>query len=198
MESAASQRKEGKPNWTLAYVIAGAIGVVSLLALATSPVAALLGDSSYAIPSTLHGVSAIVFVIVATVAAFLGYRLYTGRLEQLHDLRILASLNAFFSIVTVLFGNWIYIFYRAKGGPRTYFLENNPVIHEIFFEFKEFIALFPLPIAVAAPFILWRHGDELAKHTRLRQAVTVSIGLTWLFLMLAFGLGAAITKLRSV
>lgn len=175
-----------------------AIGVVALLGLLTSPVAALLGDSSYAIPSALHGVSAIVYVIIATVAAYLGYRLYVGRLDQLHDLRILASLNAFFSLITILFGNWIYVYYRAKGGPRGYFLETNPVVHQIFFEFKEFVALFTLPLSVAAAFVLLRHGDELAKHTRLRQAVGGLLGLTWLYLMLAFGLGAAITKLRGV
>jgi cytochrome bd-type quinol oxidase subunit 1 len=196
---------DGEPNvdrprkdWTLAYIVVAAIGVVALLALFTSPVAALLGDSSYAIPSALHGVSAIVYVIVATVAAYLGYRMYIGRLDELHDLRILASLNAFFSLITILFGNWIYIAYRAESGPRTYFLENNPVVHEIFFEFKEFIALFTLPLAVAAAFILLRHRDELLKHSRLRLAVAVALGLSWLFLMLAFGLGAAITKLRSV
>lgn len=187
-----------RPNWTLAYVVIGAIGAVALVALATSPVARLLGDSRYAIPSALHGVSAIVFVIVATIAAYLGYRLFTGRLTDLHDLRILGLLNAFFALVTVLFGNWIYIYYRGQGGPRSYFLETNPVVHQIFFEFKEFIALFTLPLAVAAAFVLVRHGDELAKHKRLRQATAAALGLAWLYLMLAFGLGAAITKLRGV
>lgn len=198
MDETARQVQAKRSDWTLAYVVIGAIGVVALLALATAPVAALLGDSSYAVPSALHGVAAITFVIVATVAAYLGYRLYMGRLEQLHDLRILASFNAFFSLLTIMFGNWVYIAYRAKGGPRTYFLENNPVVHQIFFEFKEFIALFTLPLSVAAAFILLRHRDELLKHSRLRQAVAVALGLSWLYLMLAFALGAAITKLRSV
>lgn len=198
MEEQTTPPSTRKPDWTLAYVLAAAVGVVALIALLTTPVASLLGDSRYAIPSALHGVSAIVFVIIATVSAYLGHRLYTGRLEQLHDLRILASLNAFFSLITILFGNWIYIYYRAQGGPRSYFLETNPVIHQIFFEFKEFIALFTLPLTVAAAFVLLRHGDELAKHTRLRQAVGALLALSWLYLMLAFGLGAAITKLRGV
>lgn len=189
---------KARGDWTLAYVVAGAVGGVALLALVTAPVAGLLGDSRYAIPGALHGVSAVVFVIVSTITAYLAYRLYTGRLESTHDLRIMAGLNAFFSLVTVLFGNWIYIYYRATGGPRSYFLENNPAVHEIFFEFKEFIALFTLPLSVAAAFILLREKDKVLQNRQLRQAVGVLLVLVWVYLMLAFGLGAAITKLRSV
>jgi hypothetical protein len=185
-------------DWTLAYFLVAAVGAVALLALFTAPVARLLGDSRYAIPGALHGVSAIIYVIIATICAYLGYRLYAGRLESTHDLRILASLTAFFSLVTVMFGNWIYIYYRETGGPRTYFLETDSVIHEIFFEFKEFIALFTLPLAVATAFVLLREKDHILQRPALRQAVSVMLGLQWLFLMLAFGLGAAITKLRSV
>ena len=49
-----------------------------------------------------------------------------------------------FSLATIMFGNWIYIFYQASTGPRAYFLENFPEIHKVFFEFKEFVALFTL------------------------------------------------------
>lgn len=187
-----------RPDWNLVYILIAAVGAVALLALITAPVAALLGDSQYAIPATLHGVSAILYVIVATVAAYLGYRLYVGRLTAYHDLRILSGLNSFFSLLTVLFGNWIYIYYRAKGGPRTYFLENNPEVHEIFFEFKEFVALFTVPLSFAAFFILWLEKDRLRDKKFLREAVAALLVLSWIYLMLAFGLGAAITKLRGV
>lgn len=187
-----------RPDWTLAYVMAGAVGAVALLALLTAPVADLLGDSRYAIPGALHGAAAVVFVVVETVLLYLAYLLYTGRLKAYHDLRVLAALGAFLSLVTVVFGNWIYVYYRASEGPRTYFLENAPAIHEVFFEFKEFIALFTLPLSVAAAYIAWREGDALDGKPRLRQVVAVLLALAWAYLMLAFGLGAAITKLRSV
>ncbi len=185
-------------DWTLAYILMAAVGVVAILAMVTAPVAELLGDSRYAVPATLHGISSILYVIVATVAAYLALHLYTGRLQAYRDLRILAMLCAFFSLITILFGNWIYIFYRQEGGPRSYFLETNPALHEIFFELKEFVALFTLPLAVAAAFSLWREGDGLAHKPHLRQAISVLVVLGWIFTMLVFGLGAAITKLRSV
>ena len=196
--SKSPEEPRAKTNWTLAYWIVGAVAVVTLLALLAAPVARLLGDSRYAIPSALHGVSSIVYLIVATVLAYLAYLLYTDRLQSYHDLKILASLSAVFSFTTIFFGNWIYIYYRATDGPRTYFLENDPEIHEFFFEFKEFIALFTLPLSVAAASIILREGDHLRARPLTRQAVAVLLLLAWLFLLVTFGLGAAITKLRSV
>jgi hypothetical protein len=77
-------------------------------------------------------------------------------------------------------------------------LENSPEIHEIFFEFKEFIALFPLPLAVATTYIIWRYGDRLIEDKSLRSWVGIVIAVAWGGLMIAYVLGAGITKLRSV
>lgn len=189
---------EMKRDWTLAYFLAGGIGVVTILAMVTAPVSVLLGDSKYAVPSSLHGLSAIIYLVVATVLAYLGYRLFKGELTAYTDLRMLSGLNALFSLATIMFGNWIYIFYRAKTGPRTYFLENAPEIHKIFFEFKEFMALFTLPLAVGAAYILWKERDNIKEKVVLRQIVGALLILSWVYLMLTFGLGAAITKLKGV
>lgn len=187
-----------KRDWTLAYMIGGAVGLVTVLAMVTAPTAALMGDSKYAIPSSLHGLSAIIYLVASTIAAYLGYRLYRGELSAYYDLRMLSRLSAFLSLVTIMFGNWIYIFYRAKDGPRTYFLENMPEIHKIFFEFKEFMALFTFPVALTAAYILWKEKDNIKDKADIRQVVGVLLILSWFYMMVAFGLGAAITKIRGV
>lgn len=192
---------ETKANRILLYLLGATVGAAALIALVTSPVAVLLGDSKHAIPGALHGVTAILYVIVATISAYMAYRLYFGRLEDLRDLRIVASLNACLSLLTIIFGNWIYIYYRAKGdSPREYFLEDaaREPIHEIFFEFKEFLALFTLPLSIAAAYILLRERDDVKRRKWLHQIVAVLLVAAWAALMLTFGLGAAITKLRSV
>jgi hypothetical protein len=192
------EQTRSKPNWALAYWVAGAVAVAGFLALVTSPIADLLGDSEYAIPAALHGVAAMVYLVVGTVLAYMAYLLYVDRLQAYHDLKVLSLLSTAFSLLTIMFGNWIYIFYRASEGPRTYFLETNPAVHEIFFEFKEFAALFTLPLSMAAAAIIVREGDHLRSRPLTRQVVAVLLALSWLFLLLVFGLGAAITKLRSV
>lgn len=71
-------------------------------------------------------------------------------------------------------------------------------MHEFFFEFKEYTALFTLPLMAAATSIIVREGAHLRARPLTRQVVAVLLALSWFFLIIVFGLGAAITKLRSV
>ena len=158
----------------------------------------LMGESPFASIATIHGMFATLGVIVGSATGYLGWRLLLGHLKAYRDLRILATVSSVFAFLAILTGNWIYIAYRGPGGPREFFINNFPTIHEIFFEFKEFIALFPLPIAVAATFILWKYKDSLPVDEKLRNAVGVMIAVAWTILMIVFVLGAAITKLMSV
>ncbi|MBI3022654.1 MAG: hypothetical protein HYY68_02875 [Thaumarchaeota archaeon] len=181
--------------------IAGWVVVTAFLALiasTTAPFGAFLGDTQYAVVSTVHGMLATLGVIIGTVATYLGWRLFTGKIRAFTDLRILSVLSALIATGTVLFGNWIYVAYRATGGPREFFLKNNPEIHEIFFEFKEFIALFTIPLSIAAAFIIWRYKDQVIGDRPLRTWVFIAIMIAWTALMIAFLLGAGITKVRSV
>ena len=68
----------------------------------------------------------------------------------------------------------------------------------VFFEFKEFTALFTLPLSVAATFILWRYGRQILERNWTRTSVAILIALHFFYFMLAFGLGAAVTKLKSI
>jgi hypothetical protein len=167
------------------------------LFLITAPVQALLGESAWAAVSGMHGLGAGVFMIGTTVGLYQAYRLYRGSPLQIGEMQIGSTFTAAASLITILFGNWIYIAYRAKTGPRTYFLENMPAIHEIFFEFKEFVALFTLPIIVGVAFVIWYYGDQLRLRPALRNLVALGLVLVFFYFAAAFGLGAAITKLRA-
>src|SRR3990172_4262260 len=98
----------------------------------------------------------------------------------------------------IIFGNWVYIGYREAGGPRSWFLENSPEVHEIFFEFKEYIALFTLPLALGTMFTIWTYRERLREDKSLRTTVALLLIVKWAIFILTFILGAAITKLRSV
>ncbi len=169
-----------------------------LIALLTAPVEAFFGTGTLAVISATHGLLATLGVIVGTVTSYLGYRLFTGKIKAFSDLKILSAVSTFIAAATIIFGNWIYIAYRAPGGPRAFFLKQNPAIHGVFFEFKEFIALFPLPLAVAATYVIWKYGNELIENKPLRTWVGMIFALAWGGLIIAYLLGAGITKLRSV
>lgn len=183
---------------SLVAVIAIMIGSALGFVLLTAPFEKLLGAGGGALPAAIHGLMAFLYLFVGTIGLYLGWRLLTGHIRAFADLQLLAVVAATFSLLAICFGNWLYIFYRAPAAdsPRSYFVKNMPEVHKVFFEFKEFSALFTLPLAVCAAFILWRYGVQTLERPWLRYSVAVLMGLAFFYLVVAFGLGAAVTKLR--
>jgi len=172
--------------------VAGAILILS------APAEELLGESAYRFRSAFHGLFAGIFMITATVGVYQAFRLWVGTAFNVREMEVGSVLNAAVCFLTILFGNWIYIPYRAPGGPRAHFLQTSAGVHEVFFEFKEFTALFTLPLAVAAAFLICRYAGRLAESERLREAAALLLILTFFYFAVPFGLGAAVTKLMSV
>ncbi|HLE53830.1 MAG TPA: hypothetical protein VI999_01125 [Thermoplasmata archaeon] len=183
---------------TLLILMVGAIAVIGLVTAVTAPVSDLLGDSQWSVISVFHGLGATAFLLGATIAVYLAWRLYIGEIRAFRDLKWLAAFSTVMSAVTISFGNWIYIGYRAPGGPRAFFMNDMPAIHQVFFEFKEFIALFTLPMMLVGTFLLWKYGEDIVHDQELRAAASLPILLGWVYLVLAYVLGAAITKLAGV
>lgn len=181
----------------LGLVALAAVGLA--IVLATAPAGStLLGENRYALEGALHGVAAGLFMVTATIGLFQAYRLITGTIQHPAQLEFGSVVNAVMALVTILLGNRIYIYYRASGGPRTYFMEHSPEIHKIFFEFKEFSALFTFPLAVAAAYLFLAYGPDLLRRRDLRNTAALLLILTFFYFLVAFGLGAAITKLRAI
>jgi len=164
----------------------------------SAPAEKLLGESAYSVRSAFHGLFAGIFMVTVTVGLYQAFRLWTGPPFHVREMEVGSILNAAVCFLTILFGNWIYIPYRATGGPRTHFLETAPEIHKIFFEFKEFTALFTFPLAVAAAYLICRYGERLSQNRILREMTALLLVLAFFYFVVAFGLGAAITKLKSV
>ena len=183
---------------SLVLVIAIMVLASTVIVLATAPFATILGPSAYALTSALHGLAAFVLLVVATVSLYLAWRLYAGRIKAFSDLQLATAVMSALTFITIVFGNWIYVGYRSKGGVREWLLANNPEAHKIFFEFKEYMALFTLPLAVLAAYLLIRYDMALFERRWLRVTVAVILALTFFYFTVAFGLGAAITKIKPV
>lgn len=183
---------------SLLAVAALMIGSALGFTLMTAPFTKLLGAGGGAVPAAIHGLVAFLYLFIGTIGLYLGWRLLTGRIRAFADLQLLTVVMATFSFLAIVFGNWLYISYRAKdaASPHSYFMANSPDVHKIFFEFKEFGALYTLPLTVCAAFILWRYGRQVMEQSWLRYTVAILIGLSFFYLVVAFGLGAAVTKLR--
>jgi hypothetical protein len=186
---------------TASLVAVAAILIISALAftLLTAPFTKLLGAGAGAVPAAFHGLAAFLYLFVGTIGLYLGWRLLTGRIRAFADLQLLAVVSATLALIAIVLGNWLYIYYRAKtpDSPRSYFMANMPEVHRIFFEFKEFAALYTLPLTVVAAFLLWRHGTQVMDRPWLRYTIAALLGLSFFYLAVAFGLGAAVTKLKA-
>ena len=164
----------------------------------SSPTKQLLGEGAYSIRGAFHGLFAGILMVTMTIGLFQGFRLWKGSFVNVRELETGSIVNAVICFFTIVLGNWVYIPYRASGGPRSHFLETAPEIHKIFFEFKEFTALFTLPLVVATAYIICQYGERLNLDRRLREMVSLLLILAFFYFVGAFGLGAAITKLKSV
>lgn len=181
------------------------IGILTVMAAiaagilwVSSPTEKLLGESAYSVRSAFHGLFAGIFMVTMTIGLYEAFRLWSGKEIRIRELEIGSVVNAVACFLTIAFGNWIYIPYRATSGPRTHFLETSPAIHKIFFEFKEFTALFTLPLVVTAAYLIFRYGEKLNSSKPLREMTALVLILAFFYFVVAFGLGAAITKLKSV
>ena len=189
---------EPAPAWLL-WAIVGLLGLIGVVVVAlTAPLEQLLGSSLHAVRGALHGTCAGLFLVTSTIGLFQAYRLYAGSVWHVAELQAGSVVNAALAVLTVVSGNWIYIPYRAPEGPRTYFLQVAPAVHKVFFEFKEFAALFTVPLSVVAAYLLVRYGGDVYRRRGLSAVVAVLLVLTFFYLVVAFGLGAAVTKFRSV
>lgn len=196
------EKSKGTSERSSKAAIIGVLIVMSFIAtgilLVSAPANQLLGDSAYSIRSAFHGLFAGIFMVTITIGLFQAFRLWAGTIVHVRQLEIGSIVSTAACFLTILFGNWVYIPYRAGDGPRSYFLQTVPEIHKIFFEFKEFTALFTLPLLVAATYIICRYGSRIISNKFLRETVSLLLVLAFFYFTIAFGLGAAITKLKSV
>lgn len=182
----------------IAYVMVLMAAVAGSILLITAPASHLLGGSEYAIRSAFHGLMAGILMVTITIGLYQACRLWIGADINVKEFQVGSLINSIICFFAILFGNWLYIPYRDQEGPRFHFLKTQPEIHKIFFEFKEFTALFTLPLLVAATYIIWNYGDRLERNRDLRIAVSLLLILGFFYFVIAFGLGAAITKLKAV
>ena len=110
--------------------------IVVIVPLMTSPTNKLFGESVYSIRSAFHGLSALIFMITSVIGVYQTLHLWRGSEINISELEIGSVVNASACFLSIFFGNWVYIPYRAQGGPRSHFLAAAPEIHKIFFEFN--------------------------------------------------------------
>lgn len=158
-------------------------------------ISALIGQGFWHRLAAWHGLFAFI-LLVSFVWSF--EAILNLNPASLRRLKIGTLLMPIVSFLTIFLGTWLYIGYRSPDNARAWLLKNAPLVHKFGMEFKEFIAIFSLPLAVVAAYIVWTFGEDLIERRWARNAVFVCVLLAFLCTMTAFGLGALITKTKAV
>ncbi len=179
--------------------VAGLVVAAVLLALLpAAPLQWLVGFDFYSATLTLHGLAAVAILGVAGVAGQMGYRLAVRRAPSLPWLAACSWATAGLAGLTAVLGNLLYASYVASGGPMEELLKKAPEAHAYLFEFKARAGLVPLPLAVAAAFVVRRYGDDLRRDRPLAEIVALALLLEVSEAHLPVVVGAAITRLRGL
>ncbi len=189
---------ETRPFIILIAVASVMVLIAEFIVARTAPIELLIETTQWSAIGTMHGIAGGAIFLTASISLYLSYRLLVGETGSLRDLQLITAATAVSALVTILLGNWIYVGYRAPGMVQEYFQETQPALHFTFFEFKEIIALFTFPLAAAAVFILYRYGESLTHRPWLRTMVFLLVALMFAFFLIAFGLGALITRIKPV
>ena len=158
----------------------------------------LLFPSDYSLKAGIHGISAILAIVVGTFLTHRAYPLIKGMKVNLENLRRWLLAATVLNLLGAISGNWIYMRYRGQDGPRDWILAHVPAFHNVLMEFKEFVSLFPFPLMLSATFMLYYYGMSIQIRKDLCKFVGITIWVSWLFLTLGFVAGLVLAKLRFV
>lgn len=170
---------------------------VTALLFLLIPLFNLLDMGSYRLSSVLHGLGATLTIIFSSRTAHLVFPLLRNQKGAGSKLEMYLWMMNALVLLSIIFGNWLYIAYRTPDGAQQWFLYHNPSVHMVVMEFKEFISLFPLPLGVAAAYILRRFSNQLTDNPAIASIVALLVTLAWICLLIGFVFGIGLVKLKA-
>jgi hypothetical protein len=171
---------------------------IALTLLLLLPVANFFYPTEYSLKAGIHGVSAILAIVIGTYLTHRAIPLVKGMQVSFESLRLWVFVATLLNLAGAISGNWIYMRYRGQEGPRDWILAKVPTFHNVLMEFKEFVSLFPFPVMLAATFTLYYYGMPIQQRRDITRFVGIAILISWSFLMLGFVAGLVLAKLRFV
>jgi hypothetical protein len=178
-------------------VIRSQVGV-ALTLLLMLPAANFLYPTNYNLKAGIHGVTAILAIILGTYLTHRAIPLIKGMHVRVESLRLWLLAATLLNLAGAISGNWIYMRYRGQDGPRDWILGHVPGFHNVLMEFKEFVSLFPFPLMLSATAMLYFYGLPVQYRRDITRFVGITILVSWSFLMLGFVVGLILAKLRFV
>lgn len=195
MEVQSSVREELPKTIHIATVCIYGLAILSAGLFIFLPLVNLLSPSPWQRwMGSIHGMAAMLAVIVIAYAGHLAFPLLRGSHKVLSQMRTLTFWATMLSFLAIASGNWAYMRYRAPvGGARAWLRENTPLVHYLFMEYHEFTVLFTFPLGAACTWILWKYGDSILERSNRTVLVGTCIAL---IAMMFFAMGGFVSGLN--
>jgi hypothetical protein len=140
----------------------------------------------------------VALLLAAAGGAAFGYRLATHRAPSAPWLASSVWATAALAAASVVLGDVLYARYVKSGGPMEELVRQAPDAYALLFEFKARLGVLPLPLAVAAAYVVWRYKEDLRRDRHLAELVALLLLFLGLYVLAPFVLGAAVTRLRGI
>lgn len=173
------------------------LGIAGILLLSFSTLDILYPENIRS-PATIHSV---IGIVTTMISGYLGHRAFAiirgGRIT-LQPLRQLTTGLAVACGVSVIAGDWFHTSYQvqAKHYIQSWLQQRNHFLDLALMDLKPLIGWFPLPLSVAAAFLLWRYGDTVTRSRNLSLIVGIILALVWMYVLMSLILGLDMTKIR--
>jgi hypothetical protein len=144
---------------------------------------------------TIHGVGALLAMVVMAYTGHLAFPLLRGSNKILPKTRVLSFWSAVLAFLGIATGNLAYMRYRAGlefGGARAWLKENSPLGQYVLMEYHEFSVLFLLPLGVACTWVLWKYGDSILEKS---NRVVLTTACVVLMAMMFYAMGGLVSGL---
>lgn len=162
------------------------------------PLFNIIGLSNHKLESVLHGLGATITVIMSCQVIHLVYPMLRGKNGAAAKLEWVLWLTNLMVLITIVLGNWLYPAYRGVDGAQQWLMYHTPEVHLIMMEYKEFVSLYPLPLGIAAAFLLRRFRYALEPGSAVSGIIALLITLFWICLLIGLAFGIGLAKLKMV
>ena len=151
--------------------------------------------SKWEIWGDLHGTVAMLSLILFGAALALYFTL--GKFPRAADWLRSTLLVLFVDLAVLdILGLFIYVPYRAQGGPRSFLLssETTAWLHKIIFEHKEFLAFAPPILILVAAVVAFLKRQELSTDTTAKRTILFSLISALIIVLVVAAEAVLVTK----
>ena len=146
--------------------------------------------------SLTHGFLGLVFLM-----AFSGIFVWLNRArkEDINKIKLSVIIMLLISLFLFISGVTAYSIYRQSGGAREFILASNqPWVHNILMELKEFTGFYVLVLMMVVTYFVFSFNAEIIMNKKLKKMLITLLILIMTWALITFAFGVYITKVKPI